>query len=167
MPIKFSASKDEIKGLPAIPEGMYEVRLDAFKCTFSKDKQSVNLNPQMRIVGHSQHNDRLPGFFSLNTKAKFLWMDFCHCFGVPVPVDGAGEYEFPGNFGDFAEDEPEKWDYRGPLLGQTGQVYVIQGPARDKQGNIKPGADPRNEIKFFVCKVPGCQERHSDNLIRR
>jgi hypothetical protein len=142
--------------------------LDGFKAAWSKNHDSQNLNPQMRVVGNAEHNDRLPGFFSLNTKAKFLWLDFCHCFGVPVPVDAAGEYEFPGSFGDDSIlDEPEKWNYSGPLLGQTGQVYVVQAPARDKNGNVKPGADPRNEIKFFVCKVPGCQEKHSDNLIRR
>jgi len=167
MAVRFTATKEEISGLPPIPEGLYEVRLDGFKPAWAQKKDSYNLNPQMKVIGHAEHNDRKPSFFNLNTKAKFMWKDFCHCFGVQCAEDASGETEFPGDFGDHAASAPETWEYSGPLLGQTGQLYVVQTPARDKNGNVKSDGTMRNEIKYFVCKVPGCAESHSDNLIKK
>jgi hypothetical protein len=66
-----------------------------------------------------------------------------------------GDFEFPGNW-DGPEEDPSKWQYSGPLLGQVGQAYVIQAD------NGKGGQN--NKIKFYVCKVPGCTEKHSTNL---
>jgi hypothetical protein len=153
---RLTASKDEIKGLPPMPEGLYAVRLDGFKPKFSKDKGSVNLNPSIKIINHAQFNDRVV-FENLNTKGKWVWPDFCHGFGVPLVADGAGEFEFPGNF-EGAEDNPESWQYVGPLVGQQAQLYLIQ--ADDTKGNIV------NRVKYYVCKVSGCQDKHSANLAK-
>ena len=165
MPVRFTASKEDIKGLPAMPEGLVSIRLSGFKPQWSSKKDSYNLNPQLRVVNNAEYNDRVV-FYSLNTKAKFMWKDFCHAFGVECVEDAKGEMDFPGDFGDHSMDEPEKWEYQGPLLGQVAQVYLVQLPARDKNGNPKPEAEPRNDIKYFVCALPGCTVRHSDNLIR-
>lgn len=151
---KLKASSDEVKGLPPMPEGMYTVRLDGFKPEYSKDKGSVNLNPVMKVINHADHNDRSV-FENLNTKGKWVWKDFCHSFGVIMP-EVNGDFEFPGDF-DGPEDQPDKWQYRGPLLGQQAQLYLIQS---DYQGRVN------NKTKYYVCKVPGCVERHSANLVK-
>jgi hypothetical protein len=153
---KLTASKEEIKGAPPMKEGMVTVRLDGFKPKFSKDRGSVNLNPDMRVINHAEYNDR-PVFENLNTKGKWVWKDFCHAFGVPLLETPGGDVEFPGDF-DGPEDNPEAWQYRGPLLGQQAQVYLVQ--ADNTKGGIA------TKIKFYVCKVPGCAEKHSDNLVK-
>lgn len=153
---KLTASKEEVKGLPAMPEGMYTVRLDGFKPKWSKDKGSVNLNPQLKVINHADFNDRIV-FENLNTKGKWVWKDFCHGFGVPLTEGTNGDVEFPGDF-DGDENNPEVWQYRGPLVGQQAQIYLIQAD------NTK-GSDV-NKIKYYVCKVGGCVEKHSANLAK-
>jgi len=139
-----------------VPEGLYTVRLDGFEPSLTAKRDSVNLNPQLKIVNHPTLNDRHI-FTNLNTKAKWLWPDFCHAFGVPLNETPAGEIEFPGDF-IGPEDDPTKWAYSGPLLGQQAQVYVVQ------VDNTKGGV--RNEIKYYVCRLPNCTIRHSPNLTR-
>lgn len=151
--LKLKASSEEIKGLPPMTEGLVTVRLDGFKPAYSKDKGSVNLQPQMAIINHAEYNDRRV-FENLNTKGKWVWKDFCHAFGVAMP-EVNGDFEFPGDW-DGPEDDPTKWQYRGPLIGQQAQIYVIQGD------NGKGGIN--NKIKYYVCKIPGCTEKHSSNL---
>lgn len=154
---KLRGNADEIKGLPPLPEGMYFVRCDGFKPRQNKDKDSVNLNPVLKVTNHPEHNDRVI-FDNLSAKAKWIWKDFAHCFGVTLPTDANGDFEFPGNFDgpdDFASCE--NWQYSGPLMGQIGQVYVIQS---SYNGNMN------NKIKSYVCKVPGCAEKHSTNLAK-
>jgi hypothetical protein len=153
---RLTASKDEIKGLPAMNEGLVTLRLDGFKPKFSKDKGSVNLNPILKITNHPEYNDRVV-FENLNTKGKWVWKDFCHAFGVPMVELPGGDFEFPGDFAG-ADDNPESWQYSGPLVGQLGQVYLVQ--ADDTKGGIK------NAVKFYCCKVVGCSEKHSTNLVK-
>ena len=152
---KLKASAEEVKGLPPMNEGMVTVRLDGFTPKLSSKKDSVNLNPTLKVINHAEYNDR-PVFENLNTKGKWVWKDFCHAFGVQM-VENNGDYEFPGDF-DGPEDNPESWQYRGPLLGQTAQIYLVQ--ADNTKGAIK------NAVKFYVCKVPGCNEKHSSNLVK-
>jgi len=158
---RLTGSKEEIKGMPPMVEGLVTIRLDGFKPRFSKDKQSINLNPQLKVINHPEYNDRIL-FENLNSKAKWIWKDFCHAFGVPVEENGDA-ITFPGKFGDDDDpkitNDPESWpSYEGPLLGQTGQVYIIQS---DYQGTIS------NKIKFYVCKMGTlCNEKHSSNLVK-
>lgn len=153
---KLTASKEEIKGLPLMNEGMLTVRLDGFKPQLSKKKDSVNLNPVMKVINHAEYNDRNV-FENLNTKGKWVWTDFCHAFGVPLVTTPTGDAEFPGDF-DGPEDDPTKWEYRGPLIGQQAQLYIIQGD--NGQGGVN------NKVKYYVCKVAGCVEKHSANLAK-
>ncbi|SRR5216684_4976775 len=158
MSLRLTASKEEIKGLPPMNEGMVTVRLDGFAPKLSSKKDSVNLNPIMKIINHAEYNDR-PVFENLNTKGKWVWTDFCHAFGVPLQADGSGDFEFPGNFGENVnEADPSTWQYSGPLLGQQAQLYLIQ--ADNTKGAIK------NAVKYYVCKVPSCVEKHSSNLVK-
>jgi len=152
---KLTASKEEVQGLPVMAEGLVTVRLDGFKPTLSSKKDSVNLNPQMKVINHPEYNDRLV-FDSLNTKAKWTWTDFCHAFGLPLAADAQGNVEFPGDF-NGPEDNPEKWEYVGPLLGQQAQLYLIQSEYNGKQNN---------KIKMYVCRIQGCSEKHSNNLAK-
>ena len=153
---KLTANKEEINGLPPMGEGMVTVRLDGFDPKLAKKKDSVNLNPQMKIINHAEYNDRNV-FENLNTKGKWVWKDFCHAFGVPLVETPNGAVEFPGNF-DGPEEDPTKWQYHGPLTGQQAQLYLIQGD--NGSGGIN------NKVKYYVCKVPGCVEKHSDNLAK-
>src|ERR1700681_1650134 len=120
---RLTASKEEVKGLPIMNEGMVTFRLNGFKPKFSKDRGSVNLNPQMKVINHPEYNDRTV-FDNLNTKAKWIWKDFFHAFGVPIKETPDGGIEFPGDFAG-PDDNPEAWQYSGPLLGQTCQAYII------------------------------------------
>jgi hypothetical protein len=149
---KLKASSEEVKGLPPMKEGMLTVRLDGFTPKLSKDKGSVNLNPTMKVINHAEYNDRAV-FENLNTKGKWVWKDFCHAFGVPM-IEANGDFEFPGDF-DGPEEDPEKWQYRGPLLGQVANLYIIQSSYNNQLNN---------KIKYYVCKVQGCVEKHSSNL---
>lgn len=151
--LKLKASSEEIKGLPPMTEGMVTVRLDGFEPQFSNKRDSVNLKPKLVVINHVEYNDRRV-FENLNTKGKWVWKDFCHAFGVLMP-EVNGDFEFPGDW-DGAEDDPTKWQYRGPLTGQQGQLYLIQGD--NGKGGIV------NKIKYYVCKIPGCTEKHSSNL---
>lgn len=153
---RLTASKESIEGPPPMPEGLYTIRCDGFKPAFSKDRASKNLNPVLKVTNNSDFNDRVV-FENLNTKGSWIWPDFCHAFGVPMVKDAQGGYEFPGDWGDFPEDKPELWQYIGPLLGQLAQVYLIQS---EFQGKIN------NKIKFYVCKVQGCSDKHSSNLAK-
>lgn len=159
---RLKMSKEAIEGQPLIPEGLYTFRLDGFKPKLSRDKNSTNLNPTMKVINHSEHNDRNI-FENLNTKGDWVWKDFCHALGVPITDDGNGSYEFPGTFEcsvhhDSCDgSDPDNWQYVGPLTGQTGQVYVVQAD------NSKGGA--KNAIKYYVCKIPGCTLKHSNNLV--
>ncbi len=152
---KLKASADEVKGNPPMREGLVTVRLDGFEPKYSKDRGSINLNPKMKVINHSEYNDRVV-FENWNTKAKWLWPDYCHAFGVQLP-EVNGDFEWPGDF-DGPDDDPTKWQYRGPLLGQTAQIMLIQAD------NTK-GSDV-NKVKFYVCKVPGCALKHSANLVK-
>lgn len=158
---KLTASKDKIEGLPPLPEGIYAFRLDGFKPAKASKGGSVNLNPIMKVINHPEYNDRNI-FENLNTKGEWVWKDFCHALGVELPMDGADSYEFPGTFncrvhGDQCpQDDPQNWDYTGPLLGQVGQCYQVQ--ADNTRGGII------NKTKYYVCKVPGCTLKHSKNL---
>ena len=152
---KLTASKEEVKGLPPMQEGLITVRLDSFTPKLSSKKDSVNLNPVMKVINHAEYNDRLV-FENLNTKGKWVWKDFCHAFGVPLVEGTNGDVEFPGDF-DGPEDDPTKWQYRGPLVGQQAQIYLVQSD------NTKGGI--ANKIKYYICKVAGCTEKHSSNLV--
>ena len=152
---RLTASKEAVQGPAPMPEGMYTVRFDGFDPKYAKDKQSVNLNPKLKVINHPEYNDR-PIFDNWNTKAVWLWPDYHHAFGVPIAKDGGGDYEFVGF--DGPEDDPTKWQYNGPLIGQQAQLYLVQ--ADNTKGGVK------NAIKYYVCKLAGCQEKHSSDLIK-
>lgn len=143
----------------------------------SKKGDSINLNPQMVIVndprkfpdGKPYNGQKLP--YALNEQFGAAVFAFAHCFGDPMPPDQNGDRKLSwGNGEDNNEKEPRMWPaYSGPMLNQIGTVELIEVPARVKQpdGTYAPdGTRTRTDIKRFICNVPGCQERHIENLVR-
>jgi hypothetical protein len=121
---KFSFSKQDMEGKPPLPAGIYEVRLDGFRPKKAKKGDSINLNPQMKVINHPTLNDS-NAFYNLSTAFGPGIIDFCHCFGQKMENEGSDSPDFPGEFpGD--PDDPTKWSYIGPLVGQVGRVEIAE-----------------------------------------
>lgn len=153
---KIGASKEDITGGPPLPEGMYDVQLKGFKPKMSKKRDSVNLNPDIRVINHPTQNDKKV-FVSMNTNAPFMWHEICHAFGCPLEEDTEGNLSIPGDFSGDIMAAPDKSVYTGPLLNQQAKIYVIQ---REYNGKTQ------NDVKQYVCRVAGCSEKHNDNLAK-
>lgn len=159
---KFTFSKDQLDGSKPLPAGVYDLRCDGLKPRSSKDKKSVNFNPQLKVINSTTHNDEKV-WFNMNSGAAFIIRDFIHSCGLTLPGEESSDSEvdvqIPGDFVglDQFPNDPEKWNYLGPLVGATCQVELIETTYNNK---------PKNDFKRFVCKVPGCTQRHSDNLIK-
>ena len=155
---KIKVSKEGMEGKPPVGSGIFVFRLDGFKPKFSKKGDSVNLNPTLKVINHPEHNGR-PLFENLNTGAGWVQKDLCHALGIPMLADPSdGSYTFPGEF-TGPDNDPTQWRYVGPLLGKTGRVDVIEVP------KFK-GSGTQSSIKSYICAIPGCQEKHTDNLLK-
>jgi len=146
-----------VKPPKPMPIGVHEFRVDGFKPAKSKNSESINLNPVLKIV--NPQNPELIGkelFFNMNTNFFTGILDFCHSVGVPLVADG-DEFTIPGEFTGSDNPDPKKWGpYQGPLLGQNGTVEL--GEADNGKGGTTV------KVKRFFCKVPNCAEKHSDSL---
>jgi len=152
---KIKLSKEQIEGKPNIPPGIYEIRLDGFKCKKSKNSESVNLNPVLKVTNDPNgHNDRVV-FYNANTNFGPGLMDMCHGFGVRMENEGGEESDFPGEF-DGPADKPEEWAYTGPLTSQIAKVEVVEDDYNGKKSM---------KIKRFFCAVAGCTTKHKEDLI--
>lgn len=145
--------KESLEGPKKLPIGIVDVRLDGFSPDWSQKKDSYNLMPNMRIINNPDYHDRKVNDW-LNSRAGWVMRDFCHCFGIQLagPDD---DPEFPGEFTPSGEADPKKWNYQGPLLGRTGKLELAEADG-GKYVNIKR----------YLCQVPGCTVKHSENLIR-
>jgi hypothetical protein len=161
---KVAVSKESLEGIKPVPAGMYDVVLNGFEPKWPKsNKDSVNLNPVLKIVNHPKFNgQRL--FMNLNTKISNFMQDLAHGFGLPMEEE-AGEMHLPGGAKAWSgtDDDPTTWKYTGPLLGKTAKVEVIESSYAGRA---------KNEIKMFVCKIPDCQTKypeiqHSTNMIKK
>lgn len=172
MPFAMSFSKEELTGRAVLPAGWYTVQIKGFKPKAAAVKQgetesgSLSLNAEMAVIGHPEHEGRRV-FAGLNTKMAFMWQDFVHATGLQMEevqnADAGTEkasYTIPGVFenSDTSPDDPSKWNYLGPLLNKTMEVELAEIPA---SGSYKA----KNEVRQYKCAVPGCQEKHSTNLI--
>ena len=171
-------TKEELSGGSPVPAGKYNLILKGFKPKASAIKpgetesSSVNLNPELSIIGHPDYEGRRI-FFNMNTKAAFLWTDFVHAMGLEMEViqnEHTGtdkqSYTLPGVFegADEPSKKPEDWKYMGPMLNKTLEVEVAEIPAGPDKNNVYRQA--KNDIRQFFCKVPNCTEKHSTNLIK-
>lgn len=155
--MKIKASKEDIKGTPPMPAGIYTVQLKGFKPALDGKGTGVNLNPQLEVVNHPEYNNR-PVFESLNTKAKWRWKAFFGCFGIILQEDANGDFEIPGDF-TGPENDPSKWQYTGPLTGLTGQVKLKEVQVLDRitqQPTLsKQGFPTRNEVEEYIDATQG------------
>lgn len=152
---KIGFSKESLEGPPALPEGAYEVRLTGFKPKFAKSKESVNLNPQIEVVNHPQFNGR-PVFDNLNTSAAWIVMSFCHAFGQPLTPNPNGGGDMPGDF-IGPDDDPEKWQYQGPLTGGVAKVYLKPVEYQGKTNS---------KVDQWFCALQNCNEKHATGLAK-
>ena len=137
--------------------GTFTVAFQGFSPKKSKNGQSVNLNPRLVIVGDPVQNGKeVP--YSLNFQAStwFMVKNFLHMFGVKEEVDAQGNENIPGDW-QQPSDDPTTWKYTGPLMGRTGKLEVVPGTYNNKQVF---------NVKQMLCALPGCTEKHSDNLIK-
>lgn len=155
---KFGASKEQLVGQPAHPEGLYEFRIDGFKPKKTKKvgSDSINLNPQLTIIDHPTLNGKKI-FFSLNTNAAFLWTEFVHSLGLEL-VEENGEFNLPGVFNPdpSSPDDESKMTYEGPMLGRRGRLMLAV--KKDEKGR------DQNYPKQFFCQVQGCTFEHQTEL---
>lgn len=151
--------KDVIEGKPSLPAGIVDLRLDGFKPQFSKEKTSYNLRPVLRLVGSQDEDGKERQiWFNMNTNFKPCLVDICHALGQTLVKNPDGTYSIPGKF-DGPDEDPSKWVYTGPLLGEVGKAELVEIPSQDDPTKM------RNDILQFFCRVPGCTEKHSNNLI--
>jgi hypothetical protein len=156
---KLKIDKKSLEGPQKVPNGVYTVRLDGFEPNFTKEKKegNYNLNPVMKIINNNDLHDRRI-FDNVNSNAGWIERDFCHCFGIKL--ENPDDPDFPGEFtvppGGDSKD-PTQWKYQGPLLGQTGRLEVAE--VTGNNGKVY------SNVKRYLCRVPGCTESHSQNLI--
>jgi hypothetical protein len=154
---KIRAPKESLEGRPTLPAGIYHFRVDGFIPKKSKDGNSVNLQPKMRIINHATANDQ-PIFENLNSQAGWVQRDFCHALGIQMEQNGQPHPEGTDLPGEFTgpEGDPSQWKYIGPIVGRTGQVelHIVS----NGKGGTK--AAP----KRYICAVPGCTVKHTETL---
>ena len=163
MPFNMNFSTESLSGKPPVPDGWYQLRLSGFKQEASSKKDSINLNPQIEVINHSEYDGRKV-FESMNTKGTWVIRDLVHACGLHMVEvqDGnqgteAANWTMPGvwNKSDQFPEEPDKWEYLGPL---TNAVFTAELYTKDYQGRKS------NKIRQFKCAVPGCTVKHSMNL---
>jgi hypothetical protein len=152
---KITMSKESLEGPPAVPDGLYELRLEGFEPKYSKDKNSVNLRPIIKIVNHPQHAGRQI-FDNLNTGAAWILEAFTHSFGLPLVPDGNGGSSLAGEFLG-PDDDPTKWNYVGPLSGSVGKMFLKQTEYNGKTNS---------KVDMYICSVPGCTQKHPSGLAK-
>lgn len=161
---KITPPKESLEGLPQIPPGIYEFRLDKFEAKKAKEKvgkaASINLNPVLTVINNAQlMNRRLPE--NLNTQAGWVQKDFCHALGVPMDngsMPGDFICQVHGPACNELYDHPESFVYQGPLIGRVGKAEIVMAP--NNKGGTRAG------IKRYLCGIQGCQENHTENLVK-
>lgn len=167
MTFNMGFSKGSLEGPPPVPEGFYTLILKGFKQSKSKNGDSVNLNPEIEIVGNSnpEFNGRKV-FESMNVGGAWVVRDLVHACGFPMEVvkDGnegtdAENQQIPGIFekADQFPEDPSQWKYQGPLLNRTFQAELAISEYQGRKSN---------KIRQFICQVSGCQAKHSTNLLK-
>lgn len=153
---KMTLSKESLEK-KLVPGGIYTIHMGGFKPSRSKNNpDNVNLNPQLKIVNHKDFTGK-PVFVSLPRSEGWMIQDFVHCLGQELDPDGSipGDWEFPS-------DDPATWRYKGPLLGKTGQVELVETTYNGK---------PQLKVKQFICAVKDCKTKnpnitHSTNMVK-
>jgi hypothetical protein len=142
------------------PGGIYDFHFSGFKPApknGTTGTETVNLNPQLKII-NSKDFTGVPVFLSLPQSQGWMIQDFVHSLGQEMDHDGnlPGDWEFP------VQDNPTTWRYRGPLVGKTGKVELIETTYNGK---------PQLKVKQLICAVKDCKTKnpeivHSSNMAK-
>lgn len=157
---KMGVSKQEIEDASNYvnKSGTYNIIFQGFFPKKSKDGNSVNLNPKLVVVGDAAFNGKLiPYPLNFQPSTWFMVKNFLHMFGIKEDVNPQGGEEIPGDWVQPNVADPTTWKYNGPLAGRTGKIEVVEGTYNGK---------PNINVKQMLCALPGCTEKHQDNLIR-
>lgn len=136
--------------------GTYTVSFQGFKPKKSEKGDSVNLYPQVVVIGDPEMNGKLSSY-PLNFQAStwFIVKNFLHSFGIKEEIDAQGGETIPGDWIQPDPNEPSTWTYNGPLMGRTAK-WEFAPVTYNGKTTIKP--------KQFLCQLTGCLEKHKDNL---
>ena len=152
---KISFSKEQLEG-NVYPEGLYEIRLEKFEPEFSKKRDSVNLNPVLKIVNHQSLNNKRV-FDNLNSGASWIIEAFVHSMGLELIPNGTGGADIPGEF-IGPDDDPEKWEYQGPLTGCVAKVIL--------KTTTYNGKDSSKVDQWLCQRGAGCKTKHPSGLAK-
>jgi hypothetical protein len=153
---KIQYSKEDLAG-NVYPDGMYEVRLETFEPKKSKGGDSVNLNPVLKIVNHAALNGKRV-FDNMNTGAAWIIEAIVHAFGLQLVPNGSGGGDLPGEFMG-PDDNPEEWQYVGPLTGVTAKVMLKKTSYQGKDSS---------KVDQWFCQLPqgSCNMKHPTGLAK-
>lgn len=172
-PFKMTLSKEQVEGKEALPEGIYKVRFVKFGPKLTKQKpgesessRTINLNAEYEVVDNHEFAGRKI-YEIMNMKSFGIQTEVCHAFGVTLDIDPTdGNYFIPGTWDsrpEFDPENPETYEYKGPLLGKIAQVELA---VRSYNGRNS------NQVRRYFCAINDCgtkfpEVRHSQNLIRQ
>ena len=152
---KVSFSKEQLEG-NVYPDGLYKVRLEGFEPAFSKKRDSINLNPKLMIVDHATLNNKRV-FDNLNSGASWIIEAFVHAFGLQLVPNGQGGGDLPGEFLG-PDDDPDKWEYQGPLTGAVAQVILKKTEYNGKENT---------KVDQWLCNLgTNCKTKHPTSLAK-
>jgi hypothetical protein len=147
---KMGVPAQSIESSSALDEGMYKLRLTSINCKFTEKKDSVNMRWEYEILGHQTKDGKAyKTSMFISQKAGWIQNDATHALGLTMEEQPDKSLTIPGEF-TGPDAEPEKWQYRGPLLGRECQAYLVRETSNGRE---------YNNIKYYVCAVPNCAQR--------
>lgn len=165
--VRLGVSPESLKAPEPIAEDLYTFRVEGFKPELTAKKDKINYNPQLKVVTGAKtggENAGKPLFESLNSAAGWIQNDFVHSLGLEMEKQEDGTLAMPGSFeapelpDSTVNQDPTTWKYNGPMIGRTGQAYVVKTEYTAKDGSKKP----INKIKYYVCAVADCNKKYPD-----
>ena len=153
---KITFSKEQMES-NAFPDGLYELRLEGFEPKLSKNGDSINLNPVVKIVNHPTLNNKRV-FDNMNTGAPWIIEAIIHAFGLELVPNQQGGGDIPGDFLPEGEPDPSKWTYQGPLTGMVAKVLLKQTEYNGRKSS---------KVDQWMCALgPKCNTKHPQKLAK-
>jgi len=163
-----------------LDEGLYNLRVVRFQQKWGKPKDgekehsSINFWPILEVLSKAdgspvpvQENGRpIEIWWPASTKFEAALVDFSHACGLPMEtktINGENYVNLPGIWYPEEQDDIEKCQYKGPIIGRKLQAYIVPGEYNN---------NPKNDIRNFICAIPNCASQfpklvHRTNLIRK
>jgi hypothetical protein len=157
---------------PLLEEGLYNFEVDDFTPkwvakkgdldTRTREERGINFNPVCNVVSSvdgktiptREDGKPLRVFFNATSTMSQMLEDFSHACGLPLEGDPETGQSLIGSWEPVAEPDIEKCHYVGPLSHRKFQAYVIK--SEYEKNGVKV---PKNEFKYFVCRVENCAQK--------